>query len=95
MEASAPGLEILPAGEDVEWNQYLWLNRVLVVFSDTPADPRFVKQMQMIEERPRDLLERDVIVVTDTRPFEKRAPTCARSCARAVSRWCWWTRTAW
>lgn len=60
-------LQILPAAE-VDLGEYLWVNRVLVVFADTPADPRFVKQLQMIEDRPRDLLERDVIVVTDTDP---------------------------
>lgn len=64
---SASALEILPAAE-VDLGEYLWVNRVLVVFADTPADPRFVKQLQMIEDRPRDLLERDVIVVTDTDP---------------------------
>lgn len=65
--AEAPALEILPATE-VDLDTYLWTNRVLVVFADTPADPRYIKQMQMIEERPRDLLERDVVVLTDTEP---------------------------
>ncbi|SDK09945.1 DUF4174 domain-containing protein [Aliiruegeria lutimaris] len=60
-------LEILSA-EQVDLASYLWTKRVLLVFADTPADPRFTKQMQMIEERPRDLLERDVVVVTDTAP---------------------------
>ncbi len=64
---SPAAIEILPA-EQVELDSYLWANRVLVVFSDTPADPRYIKQMQMIEERPRDLLEREVVVVSDTAP---------------------------
>lgn len=60
-------LEILPA-EQVDLKSYLWTKRVLVVFADTPADPRFVKQMQMIGERSSDLIERDVVVVTDSAP---------------------------
>ena len=48
----------------------MWNARVLVVFADTPADPRFIKQMQMIEERPSDLIGRDVVVLTDTAPGE-------------------------
>lgn len=67
-EAPAPvELTITPAA-DVDLASFLWTERVLVVFSDTPADPRFIKQMQLIEERPRDLIERDVVVLTDTAP---------------------------
>ncbi|MDV7145261.1 DUF4174 domain-containing protein [Tropicimonas sp. TH_r6] len=61
------GLEILPAA-GIDLDAYLWEKRVLVIFADTPADPRFIKQMEMIGERPRDLLERDVVVLTDTDP---------------------------
>lgn len=65
-ETQAPeGLIVLPA-EDFDLDQYLWVNRVLVVFTDTPADPRYIQQMELLRERPRDLNERDVVVVTDT-----------------------------
>lgn len=47
---------------------HMWIDRVLAVFADTPADPAYIRQMQLIHERPRDLVERDVIVVTDTDP---------------------------
>ncbi len=60
-------LEILPAA-GIDLASYLWVQRVLVVFADTPADPRFIKQMELFGERPRDLLERDVLVLTDTDP---------------------------
>lgn len=66
-EEQPADLQILPA-EGVDLAEYLWLNRVVVVFADTPADPRFIQQMQQIKARPRDLLERDVVVVTDTDP---------------------------
>ncbi len=60
-------LDILSAA-DVTLEQFLWTNRVLVIFADTPADPRFIKQMQIIEQWPRDLSDRDVVVVIDTDP---------------------------
>lgn len=65
----APGvrLQILEAG-DITLPQFLWTNRVLVVFADTPADPRFISQMQILAQWPRDLVDREVIVITDTDP---------------------------
>lgn len=71
-------LVIASAGE-ADLASYLWSKRVLVVFADTPADPRILMQIQMIEERPRDLTERDVVVLTDTDP-------AARSGVRAALR---------
>jgi len=43
------------------------------VFADTPADPRFVEQLELLAERPAPLLERDVIVLTDTDPAARSA----------------------
>lgn len=60
-------LEMIEADEH-ELSEYHWLRRVLVVFADSPNDPRFVEQMKLIAERPLDLFERDVIVITDTAP---------------------------
>lgn len=65
-----PGELIIQPAAEAELAAYLWNARVLVVFADTPADPRFIKQMQMIEERPSDLIGRDVVVLTDTAPGE-------------------------
>ncbi len=45
-----------------------WLNRVLVVFADGPADPRFRQQLAYIAEAPEELATRDVVVITDTDP---------------------------
>lgn len=63
----APVLEIIPADEHF-LDEYQWLARPLVVFADSPHDPRFIEQMALIAERPLDLFERDVIVITDTDP---------------------------
>lgn len=47
---------------------FLWLNRPIVVFADSPADPRFVEQMTLLEADVAALAERDVVVLTDTDP---------------------------
>lgn len=50
--------------------EYLWLNRPLVVFADTPNDPRYIRQMELLAQYPDDLEERDIVVLTDTDPAE-------------------------
>ena len=66
-DPGAPVLQILPA-DGVEIDDFMWRNRLVVVFADSPADPRFTDQMEMLRARPSELIERDVIVVTDTDP---------------------------
>lgn len=66
-EDMAAGLAILPA-EGFDPASYLWTRRILAVFADTPADPRFIQQMDLLNKFPRDLLDRDVIVVVDSDP---------------------------
>ncbi len=58
---------ILP-GEDADLNEFLWIKRPVVVFADSPSDPRFVEQMNFLTERLEDLEARDVVVLTDTDP---------------------------
>lgn len=56
------------SGADLHLEDFLWLNRVIVVFADTERDPSFQKQMAFLAERPQELLSRDVVVITDTDP---------------------------
>lgn len=46
----------------------MFVKRPLVVFADTPADPNFIRQMDLLARAYPDLEERDVILVTDTDP---------------------------
>jgi len=62
-----PVLDIRPAG-DLTPEQFQWLNRLIVVFADTDRDPVFQRQIELLFERPQDLIDRDVIVITDTDP---------------------------
>ncbi|MDK3074939.1 DUF4174 domain-containing protein [Sedimentitalea sp. JM2-8] len=59
-----------PADEN-DLGQFLWINRPVVVFSDSPADPRFSEQMEYLEKGVDMLMERDVVVLTDTDPAAK------------------------
>lgn len=61
------GFAPVPA-ETVALEDLLYLKRPVVVFADTPNDPAFIRQMELIARGADDLAERDVIVVTDTDP---------------------------
>ncbi|MGR3571700.1 DUF4174 domain-containing protein [Brevirhabdus sp.] len=58
---------------DVDLNDLKWLARPVVVFADTPADPNFIRQVDLLAARPGQLAERDVIVITDTDPEARSA----------------------
>jgi uncharacterized protein DUF4174 len=51
--------------------EFLWLNRPVVIFADTPNDPRFKRQMELLAADPEALAKRDVIILTDTDPAAK------------------------
>jgi hypothetical protein len=65
-EQAAPS--IIMDGLDVDLSQFVWIKRPLVVFADSPADPRFVQQMELLNDRLDELAVRDVVVLTDTNP---------------------------
>ncbi|QYK43079.1 MAG: DUF4174 domain-containing protein [Paracoccaceae bacterium] len=48
--------------------EFQWLRRPVLVFADSPSDPNFIRQMELIERDIDALAERDVIVITDTDP---------------------------
>lgn len=53
---------------DVTLDELKWIARPIVVFAESPFDPLFQQQMQLIADRADDLALRDVIVITDTDP---------------------------
>lgn len=69
VEATEPPLII--DGETADLSEYLWTNRPVIVFSDSPADPRYVQQLELLNALPEDLRDRDVIVLTDANPEAK------------------------
>jgi Domain of unknown function (DUF4174) len=56
------------ASTDVLLSDLLWIKRPLVVFADSPNDPNFIRQLQLLEQNAQDLIDRDVLVITDTNP---------------------------
>ncbi len=57
----------------IDIDALVWLARPVVIFADSPNDPRFRQQLDMLAERSDELAERDVIIVTDTDPSEPSA----------------------
>ncbi len=53
---------------EVTLDEFLWVARPVIVFADTPADPRFIEQMELLADRPEPLIERDVVIIVDTDP---------------------------
>ena len=45
-----------------------WVKRPVLVFADTPRDPSFIRQMELLAEDPKALADRDVVVIVDTDP---------------------------
>lgn len=56
------------SGEERSLDSYLWEARPVVVFADSPKDPRFVRQMENFSRRMADMKTRDVVLLTDTDP---------------------------
>ncbi|GAA3853426.1 DUF4174 domain-containing protein [Celeribacter arenosi] len=59
---------VTQSGEDAALSDFLWINRVIVVFADSPLDPSFAEQIELLSERPDELIDRDVVVLVDTAP---------------------------
>jgi hypothetical protein len=63
---------VRPVG-DSELSDFMWTHRPIVVFADTPADPRFQQQIDMLLEGEDAMRDRDVVVLTDTDPSARSA----------------------
>lgn len=77
-QGADPAPLIQPAG-DRDLNEFLWKYRVIVVFADNPADPRFQDQVAMLRAGEAELRDRDVVVLTDADPSQ---PSAARRVLR-------------
>jgi Domain of unknown function (DUF4174) len=63
----APAFGPMSAAE-VVFDDQLYVKRPVVVFADSPNDPAFVRQMELLARSYPALEERDVVLVTDTDP---------------------------
>ena len=53
---------------EVVLGDLLYVKRPIAIFADSPNDPNFVRQMELLARDPAALESRDVIVVVDTDP---------------------------
>lgn len=54
--------------KDVAEADYLFTKRPVIVFADTPNDPAFIRQMELLARYMNELEQRDVILITDSDP---------------------------
>ena len=53
---------------EVDLDALIWEVRPLVVFAQSPNDPQFQRQMDLLSQDASDLARRDIMVITDTDP---------------------------
>ncbi|MEO9572715.1 MAG: DUF4174 domain-containing protein [Tateyamaria sp.] len=63
-----PAEALFVEGDVEDLSQFVWEKRPIIIFADSPADPNFGQQIEYLETRAQELLDRDVIVLTDTDP---------------------------
>lgn len=61
------------SAENLARDDFTWVARPVIVFADSPRDPRFAQQLEILAARPGDLAERDVVVITDANPNGRSA----------------------
>jgi hypothetical protein len=61
-----------PAAE-VALGDLLYVSRAVVVFAPAEADPRYIRQMELLAEDNGELAARDVVLIVDTDPAAKSA----------------------
>lgn len=59
---------LISEASDSDLSEFVWKKRPILVFADSADDPAFLEQIALLERRPAPLLERDVVVLTDTDP---------------------------
>lgn len=67
-EAETEETSLIRDGADATLEDFRWVARPVIVFADSPNDPSFVDQMDSIRGRKQPLIDRDVVVLTDTDP---------------------------
>ena len=61
-----PAAAITFDASEINADDFLWQNRLIVVFADTAADPRFTQQMDRLRADVPALIDRDVVIIIDS-----------------------------
>ncbi len=68
-ETDVTQLETLFRPADMaDLSEFRWKKRPVLVFADSEDDPAYIEQLELLGQRADALLERDVVVLTDTDP---------------------------
>ena len=68
---AAPDMPIAATGVDLA--DFKWQARPLVVFADSPLNPAFQEQMELLTAQIDDIVDRDILVIVDTDPSAQSA----------------------
>ena len=63
---------VFDAGE-IDLETFKWTARPVVIFADSENDPAFQRQLELLAARADELIERDVVLITDTNPTARSA----------------------
>lgn len=55
----------------VDLEPYLWRHRLIVLFADSPNNPLIEEQIELLLASEDELLDRDIVVLSDTDPLAK------------------------
>lgn len=77
-EAGATGMEAVDPLEPRDATRLMledfqWVARPIIIFADSPNDPRVAEQLALLAARPDPLTERDVVILVDTDPSARSA----------------------
>lgn len=64
--AQTPSVPLQAA--DVVLADLLYVNRAVIVFADSPKDPNFIRQIELLARDAGELAQRDTLVIVDTDP---------------------------
>lgn len=63
-----PAAAMIQSAGESDLSEFLWTKRPVVVFADSAADPRYAEQIERLSEGIDMLIDRDVVILTDTDP---------------------------
>ncbi len=67
-DRATPETAMIQSAGNSDLSEFLWINRPVIIFADTAADPRFTEQIELLQRDMQMLIDRDVVILTDTDP---------------------------
>ncbi|MEM9425846.1 MAG: DUF4174 domain-containing protein [Pseudomonadota bacterium] len=58
---------------DIDLDTFKWTARPIIIFAESENDPAFQRQLELLTARTDELVERDVVLITDTDPAARSA----------------------